>query len=117
MYATMSIAGFVHAIEGIAMVKKQYLKTKAKCKVTFEIPPKTIKAETVFLVGDFNNWDEEATPLKQMKDGRFTVTLELEPGREYQFRYLVDGINWHNDWQADKYVPNPFIGDNSVITT
>jgi len=41
----------------------------------------------------------------------------LSAGREYQFRYLVDGQDWYNDWQADKYVPNNFGGDNSVVVT
>ena len=44
------------------------------------------------------------------------TTLELKPGREYQFRYLIDGRQWENDWHADKYVQSP-IGDseNSVV--
>lgn len=97
------------------MLKKQTLKTKPVCKVTFTLPEQ-IKAETAFLVGDFNNWDEKATPMKKQKSG-FTITLELEKGKEYQFRYLVNGTEWHNDWDADKYVPNPFSGDNSVVST
>jgi 1,4-alpha-glucan branching enzyme len=95
------------------MFKKKFLKTK--CKVTFELPQGIEGAETVYLVGDFNNWDEHATPMEKKK-GRFTVTLDLEPNREYQYRYLVNG-QWHNDWEADKYVQNPFSGDNSVVTT
>ena len=98
------------------MLKKQYLKSKPLCKVTF-YTPSAIAAESVYLVGDFNNWDEEATPMELMKDGRFRVTLSLETGKEYQFRYLVDKTEWHNDWEADKYVPNPFSGDNSVVVT
>jgi 1,4-alpha-glucan branching enzyme len=98
------------------MLKKQYLKSKPICKVTFYLPA-AVKAETVHLVGDFNNWDEHATPMKKLKDDRFTVMLELEAGKEYQFRYLVDQSEWHNDWEADKYVPNPFSGDNSVVVT
>ena len=53
--------------------------------------------------------------MKRQKDGSFSITLDLEPGREYQFRYLVNNSEWHNDWQADKYTPNPFSGDNSVV--
>ena len=68
-------------------------------------------------MGDFNNWDETATPMKKLKNGSFKVTLELEPEREYRFRYLVDGNQWHNDWDADRYEPNPFSGDNSVVST
>jgi 1,4-alpha-glucan branching enzyme len=98
------------------MLKKQYLKSKPICKVTFYLPA-AVKAETVHLVGDFNNWDEHSTPMKKLKDDRFTVLLELDAGREYQFRYLIDQSEWHNDWEADKYVPNPFSGDNSVVVT
>lgn len=98
------------------MLKKQYLKSRPVCKVSFYLPA-AVKAETAHLVGDFNDWDEQNTPMTQLKDGRFTVTLELEKGREYQFRYLVDQTEWHNDWEADKYVANPFSGDNSVVIT
>ncbi len=98
------------------MLKKQYLKSKPVCKVTF-YTPEEIEAEEVTLVGDFNEWDEEATPMKKMKDGRFKVILPLDKGNEYQFRYLVNGSEWHNDWEADKYIPNPFLGDNSVVIT
>ncbi|MBZ0292229.1 MAG: isoamylase early set domain-containing protein [Anaerolineae bacterium] len=98
------------------MLKKQYLKSRPVCKVTFYLPA-AVKAEAVHLVGDFNEWDEQATPMTPLKDGRFTVTLELDKGREFQFRYLVNQNEWHNDWEADKYVPNPFSGDNSVVIT
>lgn len=98
------------------MFKKKYLKTK--CKVTFELPEAVAeRANTVNLVGDFNNWDEQATPMEKKKGNRFSVTLDLEPNREYQYRYLINGQSWENDWEADKYVPNPFSGDNSVIST
>lgn len=96
------------------MLKKQYYKTKDTCKVTF-VANKALEAESVHLVGDFNQWSQEETPMKRQKDGSFTVTLQLERGKEYQFRYLVNGSEWHNDWQADKYVPSPFQGDNSVV--
>jgi 1,4-alpha-glucan branching enzyme len=98
------------------MLKKQFLKTKDAVKVTFSLP-EAVQGETVFLVGDFNNWDESATVMKRQKNGSFTVTLDLDRNREYQFRYLVNGTEWHNDWEADKYVPNPYSGDNSVVAT
>lgn len=98
------------------MLVKKYVKKKTVCKVTFYTPA-AIEAETIHLVGDFNDWDEQATPMEALKDGRFKATLDLDAGREYQFRYLVNATEWHNDWEADKYVPNPFIGDNSVVMT
>jgi len=98
------------------MLKKQTLKSRPACKVTFEVP-RELKAKDVSLVGEFNDWNGAATPMRRLKDGRFTVTLELQPQRAYQFRYLVDGGRWDNDWAADRYVPNPFGGDNSVVLT
>lgn len=99
------------------MFKKRFLKS-GTVKVEFTLPEAiAADAETAFLVGDFNDWDESATPLKKFKNGKFKVTLELEPERRYQFRYLVNGNQWHNDWDADQYVANPFSGDNSVIMT
>ncbi|PJF41244.1 MAG: glycoside hydrolase [Chloroflexi bacterium] len=101
------------------MFEKACSEDEPTCKVTFYFPSQLSKtsvlAETVNLVGDFNGWSETETPMTKLEDGRFSVTLELERGREYQFRYLVNHSEWHNDWQADKYVPNPFMGDNSVI--
>ncbi|MEO8396903.1 MAG: isoamylase early set domain-containing protein [Chloroflexota bacterium] len=98
------------------MIKKQYLKSKPVCKVTFTLP-EDLAVETAFLVGDFNHWDPVATPMKRDKDDHDAVILDLEKDREYQFRYLINGEEWHNDWNADKYVANPYSGDNSVAIT
>jgi 1,4-alpha-glucan branching enzyme len=97
-------------------LKKEFLKRKSVCKVTFTLP-ETIRADSAYLVGDFNNWNQVATPMKKMRGGQFSVTLELEKGHEYQFRYLVNGTEWLNAEQADKYVPNAFGGENSVVIT
>ncbi len=97
------------------MLKKRFFKTKDTCKVTFELPS-GIEAKSAALVGDFNGWDAAATPMKKVK-GVWKVTLELDTGKEYQYRYLVNGTEWHNDWDADKYVPNNVDGDNSVVVT
>ena len=96
------------------MLKKNFLKSKDICNVTFYTAPE-LGAEKVMLVGDFNEWSESATPMKLLKDGRFKATVALEKDGCYQFRYLINDIEWHNDWDADQYVPNPFSGDNSVV--
>ena len=54
--------------------------------------------------------------MKLNKNGKFTTTLELENGRDYRFRYLVDENYWMNDWHADKYVQNAYGGDDSVVS-
>ncbi len=97
------------------MLSKKFLKTKSVCQVTFELPSE-IEAKQVCLVGDFNNWDDTANPMRKVK-GVWKTTLKLEQGREYQYRYFVNGSEWHNDYDADKYVPNNVDGDNSVVVT
>ena len=96
---------------------KTYSKTQDLCKVKFELSVEAAdNAEKVWLAGDFNSWSSVDTPMKKRKDGSFYVTVELEPGHEYQFRYLLDGKRWENDWAADKYIPAPFSNtDNSVV--
>ncbi|AEE15796.1 isoamylase early set domain-containing protein [Treponema brennaborense] len=96
---------------------KTYMKTQKICKVKFELSAEAAAgAERVWLAGDFNSWSSVDTPMKKQKDGSFSVTVPLETGCEYQFRYLLDGKRWENDWAADKYVPAPFSNtDNSVV--
>ena len=98
-------------------MKKTYSKTKNTCKVTFSLPHEAVKdARSVCVAGEFNDWNIHASPLTRRKDGSFSVTIELERGREYQFRYLIDDMHWENDWVADKYVPSAFGDcDNSVV--
>lgn len=98
-------------------LEKKYLKSRPVGKVTFRLPPAAApEAEKVFLVGDFNDWQKDATPMTRLKNGEFKVSLELEPGQEYSFRYLIEGGTWVNDWQADKYVPSGINAEeNSVV--
>ena len=95
------------------MIKKQFLKSKPVCKTTFLVPA---KADSVVLVGDFNEWNtEEPIQLKKQKNG-FKTTLNLETGKEYQFRYLIDG-EWADESEADRFVSTPFGSQNSVVST
>jgi 1,4-alpha-glucan branching enzyme len=98
-------------------LQKRYLKTRHASKVTFKLPKDAAPhAATVTLVGDFNDWDPAATPMTRLRNGDFKVTLDLEPGREYQYRFLIENEVWENDWEADKYLPSGFEGaDNSVV--
>ena len=98
-------------------ISKKFLKNKPVCKVTFKLPKKVIgAANEVALVGDFNAWNTGAELMKSLKSGDFTTTVELEKGKEYQFRYLIDGAKWENDGDADKFVPTPYQdAENSVV--
>ncbi|VAX32507.1 hypothetical protein MNBD_NITROSPIRAE02-224 [hydrothermal vent metagenome] len=100
----------------VAGIKKQYLKSRSACKVTFRLPKEAAPdAQKVNIVGDFNNWDGGTAVMKRLKSGDFTITMELETGREYCYRFLIDATKWENDWCADRYRPNPFGCDDSVV--
>lgn len=100
-----------------AGIKKKHVTGQGLCMVTFRFPSVAAKhAKSVCIVGDFNGWNIRANPMKKTKNGDYTVTLALEPGKDYQFRYLIDETKWENDWNADKYVKNPYgDSDNSVV--
>lgn len=98
-------------------LKKQYLKTRPICKVTFLLPSAMAgDGAVVALAGEFNGWDTTGLDrMKRLKNGDHTLTRELETGREYRFRYVIDGVKWENDRAADRYTPNPYGGDDSVV--
>ncbi len=99
------------------MIYKDPLPDGEHVRVTFELPSSTW-AERVNLVGDFNNWDTTKDEMQQSRaSGNWRVSLVLPKGREFQFRYLINGRDWHNDWHADKYLSNKYGTDNSVVIT
>jgi len=94
---------------------KQFLKN-GKCKVTFRLPRAAAPdAQIVTIAGDFNNWDSAASPMMRLKNGDFKITLGLDSGKEYRFKYLIDGHRWENDWCADRYMRNDFGAEDSVL--
>ena len=100
-----------------AGIKKEYLEGGNVCKVTFKLPKIAAPdAKRVCIVGDFNNWNIRANPMKRLENGDFEISLKIEPKKEYQFRYFIDESKWENDWNADKYVKSPLgDSDNSVV--
>lgn len=98
-------------------LKKQFLKSKPVCKVTFRLSADVAEtAKKVQLVGDFNEWNEkEGVKMKQLKDGSFKTVVELKTGKSYEYRYLIDGEIWQNDLDADQYAATPFGTENCVV--
>ena len=96
------------------MLKKSYSKTGRVCRVTFNLPAE-VKAKTAYVCGEFNQWNETTHPMKRLKDGSFSLTLSLEPGQQYRFRYYLDGERWENDWEADAYFRNQLGTDDSIV--
>ncbi len=97
-------------------VKKQYFKTKPYCKVTFHLSKKmACAARKVAIAGDFNDWKSDRTPMKALKSGDFTATIELPKGHEYQYRFVLDDGKWVTDESADKQVYCQFADANNAV--
>ncbi|MCR9289324.1 hypothetical protein OAF63_01235 [Saprospiraceae bacterium] len=95
---------------------KKYLKSKSACKVTFSLPKEAVNdGKEVRVLGEFNDWKwESGTKMKALKE-KFQATIELEAGRNYEFRYLIDNLTWENDWNAEAYQATPYGVENSVV--
>ncbi|EEF58249.1 isoamylase early set domain-containing protein [Pedosphaera parvula] len=48
------------------------------------------QAQSVFLIGDFNDWDPNAFPMKKQPDGAWLIQIPLPHGHHH-YQYLVDG--------------------------
>jgi hypothetical protein len=73
-------------------------------------------ASQVMVVGDFNDWDPAATPLRPGNEGgTWTVELRLPPGR-YRYTFLVDGRRWVPDPVEPRAADDDFGAPTSVLT-
>jgi 1,4-alpha-glucan branching enzyme len=89
-------------------------KGKGRASVTFTLDP-GVGAQTAAVCGEWNDWSAGADVMHRDAEGGFSLTLALDAGRAYRFRYLLDDQRWENDWAADAYLPNSFGGDDSVV--
>lgn len=94
-------------------IKKQFVKTKPVCKVTFSVEAKMANQASV--VGDFNNWSLEEGTLSKLKNGTFKATFDLNKDAIYEFKYVIDGV-FVNEPEADSFKWNDYAGaENSVL--
>lgn len=94
-------------------IKKQFVKSKPVCKVTFSIEAK--EATSAAVVGDFNNWNPKEGALSKLKNGTFKGVFDLDKDATYEFKYLIDG-EYINETEADSFKWNEFAGaENSVL--
>lgn len=100
------------------MIQKIFTQVNGKSivRVTFRVPKDT-QTEDLFLVGDFNEWNPVSHPFQMGSGGKWSLTVDLETGRAYQFRYFSKGKRWMHDSQADAFVFNPHSHHNFVVIT
>jgi len=80
-------------------------------------------ARQVNVAGEFNNWvgtsdgrlDPNIDPMSDPDgDGIWEITLPLPPGR-YQYKYLVDQVDWQEDPGNPETTDDGFGGKNSIL--
>ncbi|WP_461415054.1 isoamylase early set domain-containing protein [Gemmatimonas sp.] len=71
-------------------------------------------AREVALVGDFNAWNAEATPMQRDAAGTtWSTRIALEPGR-HEYAFVVDGQRWVIDPLAPQ-VPDAGFGPTNAV--
>jgi 1,4-alpha-glucan branching enzyme len=99
--------------EIVMSIKKQFIKTKPVCKVTFSVEAK--EANVASVVGDFNNWNPAEGTLSKLKNGTFKGVFDMPKDASYEFKYVIDG-NFVNEPEADAFKWNDFAGaENGVL--
>lgn len=87
--------------------------------ITFSLPAEAVQgASLVKLLGDFNDWNaDNAIILEKKEDGSYAAVANLEVGKTYHYRFLLNDGRWVNDYNAQQYeyVPGLYV-DNCVIT-
>jgi 1,4-alpha-glucan branching enzyme len=98
------------------VIKQTPVKGKDQVKVSFILPSDAVTGK-VSVVGDFNDWDPFAHPLRPRRNGTRSVAVTLPRQRRFAFRYLDEAGRWHDDDAAHDYQENGMGGVNGVVTT
>jgi 1,4-alpha-glucan branching enzyme len=98
------------------ITKQKIVRTKdPKVRVTFKMPALD-GCNCLYLVGKFNDSNESVFRMQRADDGTWFLALELESGRDYQYRYRTDNGIWHTDPVAKSHVPQYDGSPSSVLS-
>jgi len=86
-------------------------KKGVKAWVTFtHTPDENVKS--VDLSGEWSDWKDE--PMKQKKNGDYSITKVIKTGENYEFGYKING----DEWIVESMCPvttSPFYTENSIL--
>ena len=72
------------------------------------------EAVLVNIAGQFNGWNEQATPMLKKGDGTWEIVLDLKKGVRHRYKFIIDGM-WVFDPDNPDTEPDGFGGSNSII--
>jgi Glycogen recognition site of AMP-activated protein kinase len=116
--APMALAAAIALVFGLGvLVGRRSVTPAATVSDTrsVEFVLRTAADSAVAVVGDFNDWDPRATPLRATSDSLWSVVVPLRPGR-YRYTFIVDGTRWRRDPSAPRALEDDFGTPTSVIT-
>jgi serine protease AprX len=73
------------------------------------------EAASVSVAGDFNEWDQLATPLKRNNEGLWSTNIIVPRLGRFEYKFIVNGQRWIEDPNNGMKAPDNFGGLNSVI--
>ena len=82
------------------MIKKAKPDRNQFVRVTFVLPADE-PAGAVSVVGDFNDWNPFAHPLRRRGNGTRSAAVSIPANSTVRFRYLAEGGLWFDDESAD----------------
>jgi 1,4-alpha-glucan branching enzyme len=83
-----------------------------KEKMSFSL--EDVNAKEVYLVGEFNNWKQDAHPMKNNGKGKWAKQVLLSEGT-FEYKFLVDN-QWMVDPKNKRTCPNCFGTQNSIVS-
>lgn len=98
------------------MLKRQSKKGEDQVVVTFTLAGDDPRLPAS-VVGEFNDWDPAAHPMRRRSNGTWSVSVTLAKGRDYRFRYRSADGSWFNDDSADHYAANEYHSTDCVLAT
>ena len=72
------------------------------------------EAESVALVGDFNDWNPESSKMIRTK-GNWEIKVKLKKEQVYTYNYVINGQEWITDPNSLLNVDDGFGGESSIL--
>lgn len=73
------------------------------------------RAERVSVIGDFNAWQPDATPMETIAPGMWHAAIPLPPPGRYGYKFLVDNDRWLDDPENSEKEADGYGGFNAVL--
>jgi serine protease AprX len=72
-------------------------------------------AKSVSVAGDFNGWDQLATPLKRNVTGLWSTEIVVTQKGRFEYKFIVNGQRWLEDPSNGMKTPDNHGGLNSLV--